>query len=357
MTSAISLPRVLPRALRSILCLGLTLGALALGGCSIEQEDQQEAKVKVERVTGAQLLAQATNNYERFMANCRICIEGNLSNEQLDELVATYLSTYTGKLQWGPDAFLYQRMEPTNAFEKCATKAMIMGNKKPFDNMIVRQGRIARTARFFYANHEPAEGAFWLRRLVNVKGERDGLEIAGRVFIQDMRTIPAGVQLLEQSARLGNHNARQMLLGLMNPGSTYYQEITANTYVEDEAEQGNNLAAADNGNGTAQNQTGKKGKPGKNQKQALASEHSSSAEQAARGEATLKRLAGKDGAQTSSAAGADNPQLRNRKAHEQRLAQVEARTEQMRSAAMERIKKLEAKQQPQQQPQQTAPQK
>ena len=359
MTSATSLPRVLPRALRSILCLGLTLGALALGGCSIEQEDQQEAKVKVERVTGAQLLAQATNDYERFMANCRICIEGNLSNEQLDELVATYLSTYTGKLQWGPDAFLYQRMEPTNAFEKCATKAMIMGNKKPFDNMIVRQGRIARTARFFYANHEPAEGAFWLRRLVNVKGERDGLEIAGRVFIQDMRTIPAGVKLLEQSARLGNHNARQMLLGLMNPGSTYYQEITANTYVEDEAEQGNNLDAADNGNGngTAQNQKGKKGKkgkPDKNQQQALASEHSSSAEQAARGEATLKRLAGKDGAQTSSAAGADNPQLRNRKAHEQRLAQVEARTEQMRSAAMERIKKLEAKQQ---QPQQTAPQK
>ena len=168
------------------LTLALALASLVLSGCSIEQE---EAKVAVDRITGEQLLAQATNDYERFLANCRICIEGNLTDPQIDELVATYLSSYTGRLDWGPDAFIYQRME-------CAQKAMIMGNRKPFENMIVRQGRIARTARFFYANNEPAEGAFWLRRLVNVKGERDGLEVAGRVFIQDLRTIPAGVRLL-----------------------------------------------------------------------------------------------------------------------------------------------------------------
>ena len=302
------------------LTLALALASLVLSGCSIEQEDQQEAKVAVDRITGEQLLAQATNDYERFLANCRICIEGNLTDPQIDELVATYLSSYTGRLDWGPDAFIYQRMEPTNAFEKCAQKAMIMGNRKPFENMIVRQGRIARTARFFYANNEPAEGAFWLRRLVNVKGERDGLEVAGRVFIQDLRTIPAGVRLLEQSARMGNHNARQMLLGLMNPGSSYYQEITANTYVDDDE---NNQEESDP---KADKKAGKKA--GKQAQQTTAAQENQNA-------ATLKRLSGKE-------SGPSNPQMRNRQAHQARLTEMEARTEQMRQAALERIKKLQA---------------
>ena len=311
------------------LTLALALASLVLSGCSIEQEDQQEAKVAVDRITGEHLLAQATNDYERFLATCRICIEGNLTDPQIDELVATYLSSYTGRLDWGPDAFIYQRMEPTNAFEKCAQKAMIMGNRKPFENMIVRQGRIARTARFFYANNEPAEGAFWLRRLVNVKGERDGLEVAGRVFIQDLRTIPAGVRLLEQSARMGNHNARQMLLGLMNPGSSYYQEITANTYVDDDE---NNQDSVDQENNNKGAKAGKKAdkKAGKANQQVAA--NTSQEEQNA---AHLSRLSGKEGV-------ASNPQLRNRQAHQERLAEMEARTEQMRQAALERIKKLEA---------------
>ena len=286
------------------LTLALALTTLVLSGCSIEQEDAQEAKLAVDRVTGEELLAQASNDYERFLANCRICIEGNLGAEQIDELVATYLSSYTGKLEWGPNAFIYQRMEPNSAFEKCAQKALVMGNRKPFDNLIVRQGRIARTARFFYANNEPAEGAFWLRRLVNVKGERDGLEVAGRVFIQDLRTISAGVKLLEQSARMGNHNARQMLLGLMNPGSTYYQEITANTYVDD-----------DNSDSDAK-------------------------DKAETSKATSESKAEAKAAATTAVA--SNPQLRNRMAHQERLAEMEARTQKMRAAAMERIKKLQS---------------
>ena len=302
------------------LTLALALASLVLSGCSIEQEDQHEAKVAVDRITGEQLLAQATNDYERFLANCRICIEGNLTDPQIDELVATYLSSYTGRLDWGPDAFIYQRMEPTNAFEKCAQKAMIMGNRKPFENMIVRQGRIARTARFFYANNEPAEGAFWLRRLVNVKGERDGLEVAGRVFIQDLRTIPAGVRLLEQSARMGNHNARQMLLGLMNPGSSYYQEITANTYVDDD--ENNQEESAPKADKKAEK------KAGKQAQQNTAAQEDQNA-------ATLKRLSGKESVPS-------NPQMRNRQAHQARLTEMEARTEQMRQAALDRIKKLEA---------------
>ena len=95
--------------------------------------------------------------------------------------------------------------------------------------MIIRPARVARIARYFYAMNNPTQGAFWLQRIINTQGEVRGLEVAGRIFIQDTRTIGVGVRLLEQSARLGNRNARQMLLGLMNPGSTYYQEITRNT--------------------------------------------------------------------------------------------------------------------------------
>ena len=48
--------------------------------------------------------------------------------------------------------------------------------------------------------------------------------------------------------------------------------------------------------------------------------------------AHLSRLSGKEGV-------ASNPQLRNRQAHQERLAEMEARTEQMRQAALERIKR------------------
>lgn len=214
------------------LTLALILSStIVLSGCSIKDETSQEIKVQRHELINPK----PKTKTQRFINLCSECILGDLS--KLDEIVATYQSSFTPKTNYPKGAFLYQKITPTLAFERCAQKAMLLGDNRAFNAMFIRQGKIARTARYFYATNKPTQGAFWLQRIINVKGEMDGLEIAGRVFIQDIRTIGIGVRLLEQSARLGNRNARQMLMGLMNPGSVYYQQLTKNSLLEDEDDQ------------------------------------------------------------------------------------------------------------------------
>ncbi len=214
------------------LTLALILGStIVLSGCSIKDETSQEIKVQRHELINPK----PKTKTQRFINLCSECILGDLS--KLDEIVATYQSSFTPKTNYPKGAFLYQKITPTLAFERCAQKAMLLGDNRAFNAMFIRQGKIARTARYFYATNKPTQGAFWLQRIINVKGEMDGLEVAGRVFIQDIRTIGIGVRLLEQSARLGNRNARQMLMGLMNPGSVYYQQLTKNSLLEDEDDQ------------------------------------------------------------------------------------------------------------------------
>lgn len=214
------------------LTLALILSStIVLSGCSIKDETSQEIKVQRQELINPK----PKTKTQRFINLCSECILGDLS--KLDEIVATYQSSFTPKTNYPKGAFLYQKITPTLAFERCAQKAMLLGDNRAFNAMFIRQGKIARTARYFYATNKPTQGAFWLQRIINVKGEMDGLEVAGRVFIQDIRTIGIGVRLLEQSARLGNRNARQMLMGLMNPGSVYYQQLTKNSLHEDEDDQ------------------------------------------------------------------------------------------------------------------------
>ena len=201
--------------LASLSALSLAL-CLSLNGCSIANEDETEQKIEV---TETKKTEQEMTPVEKFIADCDRCVLGDISH--LPELIATYQSTYTGHTDYTPDSFTYQHLEPTLAFERCAQKAAQEGDRSAFDSMIIRPARVARIARYFYAMNNPTQGAFWLQRIINTQGEVRGLEVAGRIFIQDTRTIGVGVRLLEQSARLGNRNARQMLLGLMNPGSTY----------------------------------------------------------------------------------------------------------------------------------------
>lgn len=221
----------------SLSCLASGLGLVAivsfpllLSGCSIEDTASEEIKLQPDTIIETNL--NSSDPAVRFIAECNKCIRGDLSN--LQQLIETYHSTFTSSTTFAPNQFLYQRVEPTQAFEKCAEKAKAMGDNSAFSQLIVRPARISRIARFFYIKKEYAQGAFWLQRVININGEQNGLYTAGRIFIQDIRTIDIGVKLLEQSARLGNREARQMLLGLMQPGSSYYQSITRNVLLEDE---------------------------------------------------------------------------------------------------------------------------
>lgn len=228
--SYLLLPATATLRLMALATLG---GALVLSGCSIEQSDNAEAKIEVSKAEVKN--PEEMTPVERFIYDCDQCVLGDIS--KLSELITTYHSTYTRSNEYTPDSFLYQHIEPTQAFERCAQKAMLEGDRTGFDNMIIRPGRVARIARYFYAQDDATQGAFWLQRIINTQGENHGFEVAGRIFIQDMRTIDVGVRLLEQSARLGNRNARQMLMGLMNPGSSYYQEITRNAPQNDDMEE------------------------------------------------------------------------------------------------------------------------
>ncbi|MBU3843612.1 MAG: hypothetical protein H9847_01880 [Candidatus Anaerobiospirillum pullicola] len=227
--TSLLLPAKATLRLTAIAPLGV---ALVLSGCSIEQSDNAEAKIEVTKEVKN---PEEMTPVERFIYDCDQCVLGDIS--KLSELITTYHSTYTRSNEYTPDSFLYQHIEPTQAFERCAQKAMLEGDRTGFDNMIIRPGRVARIARYFYAQDDATQGAFWLQRIINTQGENHGFEVAGRIFIQDMRTIDVGVRLLEQSARLGNRNARQMLMGLMNPGSSYYQEITRNAPQNDDMEE------------------------------------------------------------------------------------------------------------------------
>lgn len=203
----------------------LLTASMLLNGCSIRDETSEE--IMVEEQGEEIVLKKPRTKTEFFIQKCIECAAGDLT--YLDEIVETYNSTFTNTTDYPHGAFLYQRMKPTQAYESCALKALIEGNRMPYDNIIVRPNKIARVARYFYAYNQPTQGAYWLQRIVNIRGEVNGLEVAGRVFIQDPRTIGIGVQLLEQSARLGNRAAGQMLTGLMTPGSPYYQQLTTNT--------------------------------------------------------------------------------------------------------------------------------
>lgn len=199
--------------------------ALNLTGCSIEQEPTEDHQIEF---TDTSLKNEnAITPTEKFIAACNKCVLGDIST--LPQIIKTYLSTYTASIDYPKNAFTYQYIEPHQAFERCALKAMKEGDSSGYDNLIVRPARIARISRYFYSIDKPTQGAYWLQRIINTQGESHGLEVAGRVFIQHPKTIGVGVRLLEQSARLGNINAKNMLLGLMNPSSSYYQELTRNT--------------------------------------------------------------------------------------------------------------------------------
>lgn len=236
--------------------IGISFMVITLSACSIKDETSEELRVKPD--DSISLYDNPQNDEEQFIHDAIICIQGDLSG--VDKLIATYKSSFLPGTNYKEGSFKYQRILPTKAFEKCAEKAASMGNRTVFSNMFITQGKIVRSARYFYAVGEPTQGAFWLQRLVNVKGEVDAYEIAGRIFIQDIRTLKIGVKLLEQSARMGNRNARQLLLGLMNPGSLYYHQITTSTDSGDQPSEANrttlsNVANSNNSN-SAQNTTG-----------------------------------------------------------------------------------------------------
>ena len=189
-----------------------------LSGCSIQDETNENIKNKTEH----EEVLQISDLEKKFIDDANLCVKGDISN--LPSIIERYKKSYRDKNY--PEPYTLQEKDANRAFEKCAQKALRLGDPSAFNAMITRPGQAARISRAFYIKGNLAEGAFWLQRVINIEGPENGYERAGRIFIQRKETLPIGAKLLEYSARLGSITARQSLYNLTNPSSYAFLQLT-----------------------------------------------------------------------------------------------------------------------------------
>lgn len=148
------------------------------------------------------------------------CIIGDMSyNKKLIEL---YTSSAKRK---NSNFLLYEDKNITRQYEKCAQKALTLNDPSLFENLISKPNQCANIAQSYYARGDLVNGAFWVQRVVNLLGEKDGFELLGRIFVKYKSTLNLGARMLSYSAYLGNTDAHDLLLSLTDPYSVYYQNI------------------------------------------------------------------------------------------------------------------------------------
>lgn len=207
---------------KKLCCLtAAVLSALLFTGCSIDKEEGQEQLV-LEEDTQRELNFDELSELQRtFMRSCLNCVMGDVS--ELETITKDYTASRQDKDF--PEPLALQQYRTNAAFESCAQKAAQLHHMEPVKAMVTRAGQAARISQRFYAQGKLTDGAFWLQRAINLNGEKNGYATAGRIFVQHRSTIEIGAKLLEQAARLGDHESAQILLGLTDPTSSYYQNL------------------------------------------------------------------------------------------------------------------------------------
>lgn len=185
----------------------------------MEQDDDVEKTVSREALINLDIDRNTTEG--AFILDCLKCVSGDLS--VLPSVVSRYEDSW--HRQDIPEPLVLQQFRANRAFESCAQKAMQEGHPEGMAAVVTRAGRSARIAQRFYAAGNLTDGAYWLQRVINLQGEAQGLNTAGRIFIQYRSTLTTGAALLQQSARLGNHEASQLLFSLYDPSSYLYQDM------------------------------------------------------------------------------------------------------------------------------------
>ena len=203
---------------QTVISVLFVCGMGILSGCSIQDETNENIKNKTEN----EEITQISDLEQTFIDDANLCVKGDISN--LQSIIDRYKKSYRD--QNYPEPYSLQKKNANRAFEKCAQKALRLGDSSAFNAMITRPGQAARISRGFYINGNLTEGAFWLQRVINIEGPENGYERAGRIFIQKKETLPIGAKLLEYSARLGSITARQSLYNLTNPSSYAFLQLT-----------------------------------------------------------------------------------------------------------------------------------
>ncbi len=202
--------------------------ALFLSACSIENTDSEERTLPEDELYSIEL-TQHSPLQQAFMQDCLKCVLGELSSQ--DQIIAQYQASYLDDNF--PEPLALQQYMENHFFESCVQKAMQQGKQEAFAALITRPVRAARIAQRFYMEGKLSDGAFWLQRVINLQGEKNGMATAGRIFVSRRETVAIGARLLQQSARLGSHEASQILLSLTMPGSSYYQDLMHQSETKD----------------------------------------------------------------------------------------------------------------------------
>lgn len=186
-------------------------------GCSIENEYDEKIIEPEENID-----QRVADERERdFIDLCKKCVMGDF--KQLDRLRDIYFQSLRNR-NFTP-RFLFQREKLNSFYEACIHKAVSDG-KADYSSgyVIVGPYSSALLARDMYAENRLADGAYWIRRVINLQGRELGYEIAGSVFIRDDRTYDIGVKMLGEAAHLGNRQAFSTLYELSTSTDTGKKE-------------------------------------------------------------------------------------------------------------------------------------
>lgn len=203
---------------QTVLFVLFMCGLSVVSGCSIQDETNENIKNE----TRQEEIVKISDLKKKFIDDATLCVKGDIGN--LPSIIDRYRKSYRDKNY--PEPYSLQEKDANRAFEKCAQKALRLGDSSAFNAMITRPGQAARISRGFYIKGNLTDGAFWLQRVINIEGPENGYERAGRIFVQRKETLPIGAKLLEYSARLGSITARQSLYNLTNPSSYAFLQLT-----------------------------------------------------------------------------------------------------------------------------------
>lgn len=192
-----------PGARLTLSCLAL--GALLLCACSLEDEYEEKIIEHPEETETAVV-------GDEFVQACSRCVQGEVT--LLAQLGERYLQSFNDRKS--PERFTLQDATHTQIFERCVNKAYSAGVQDAYQYVMSEPRQLAIISRHFYAQNAYSDGAFWLRRLINLVGQSRAYETAGGFFLRRKETAEAGARMLAESARLGNRQAASTIWQYIN---------------------------------------------------------------------------------------------------------------------------------------------
>lgn len=207
---------------KSFLLLSMVFSVVP-NGCALEDETAEKIVVPVEEKQEYSSKAEET-----FTEYAKKCTTGDMS--AAPKVVRMYVSSLqtddfdkntalpeledSSVLEYEVKPYEYQKVNTNLIYEMCIQKAVSEGHQEYLNYFVSRGTVSAKIARQFYSEDLINDGAYWSRRVTNLLGLKTGYYIMGRLFCNNEKTFAIGADLLKESAKLGDENAKQYLFDI-----------------------------------------------------------------------------------------------------------------------------------------------